>query len=155
MPSRGLTLRHFGLNDRSTTEGARSNQENEAKRKNEADLGIEEGDRTRASTSVSTGQQIDFMHAIQVMIANWHMHFMALADKNIGKAGQRQPQCILLYIMVQSFDLIEKHTFIEWTKNHHMPHLPYALYGVLTSCVRLLIQFQQDLTTIKQLINKD
>ena len=155
MPARGLVLRHFGMNDRSTVEGARSNQENEAKRKNEADLGIEEGDRTRASTSVSTGQRIDSLHAIQVMIANWHMHFMAIADEEIGMAGQRQPQCILLYIMVQAFDLIEKHTFIEWTKNHHMPHLPYAFYGVLTSCVRLLVQFQQDLTTIEQLVDKD
>ena len=57
--------------------------------------------------------------------------------------------------MVQAFDLIEKHTFIEWTKNHHMPHLPYAFYGVLTSSVRLLVQFQQDLTTIEQLVDKD
>ena len=85
--SRGFVLRQFAANDCSTYDGARYNHENEEICDNEADLGIEEGFRTRASTSVYTGQHIDSIHTIIIIITNWHMQTIALTDEDIGHSG--------------------------------------------------------------------
>ena len=51
------------------------------------------------------------------------------------------------------FDLLNNHHVRAWQDDHSdgQPHFPFVVYQILALCVRKVVQFQQDLTTILEL----
>ena len=126
----------------------------EEKRQIEIILGVPEGQRNKASTEILSASRINTIGDIFAIISQFNLYCITLIKQGAPN-DLTQPCCVLQYIFTSMFDKLNNHRVRAWREDHSdsQPHFPFVVYQILASCVRNVVQFQQDLTTISELEN--
>ena len=151
-PLKGLILLNLAAEPTKISGEVLEGRKREALRQKEIQIGMNEEFRTKASTELLTGGRMNSMFDIINIINQFNLITSCIVeDTHNDIAGTPQP--VIQFIFHAMFFILRKEGTKIWmeAQKELQPHFPFVIYQVLSSCIRLMVDFQQHLTTVSAL----